>query len=57
MGTRSRRWEWHSKRVGAGVVALIEAAFRYTDIGTMSTKQMEELRKKVLDNDDSLKNC
>ena len=26
--------------------ALIEAAFRYTDIGTMSTKQMEELRKR-----------
>jgi hypothetical protein len=34
---------------------LIEAAFRYTDIGSMSTKQMEELRKHVVDNDATLK--
>ena len=37
--------------------ALIEAAFRYTDIGTMSTKQMEELRKRYSTMMTSLKNC
>ena len=34
--------------------ALIQAAFNYTNIGTMSTKDMEELRTRVVANDDTL---